>query len=38
VLGADPDAAVVVSGSSGDQWWPWPLVASLYSSTVGLTI
>ena len=24
--------------SSGDQWWPWPLVISLYSSTVGLGI
>src|SRR5690606_29093605 len=21
---------------SGDQWWPWPLVISLYSSAVGL--
>ncbi len=27
-----------VAWRRGDQWWPWPLVISLYSSTVGFGI
>ncbi len=34
VAGAAP-AVAVAAISAGDQWWPWPLVISLYSSTVG---
>ncbi len=31
-------SVVATDRSGGDQWWPWPLVISWYSSAVGLGI